>query len=140
VLAPELVLPALVAATADRDPDRIFAHEVEGASVTYGELHHAALTTASAFRRVGVGAGDVVVTMLPTSIASVRHWLGLAWLGAIDLPVNTDYRGRMLSTILASSGAKVMVIAERYLVPKQVRESGRGRAGTGLERCGDDDR
>ena len=115
MLSPELTLPALIQRTAAADPDRVFAEQVEGGSITYGELHDAALRTAAAFRAAGVGAGDAVVTMLPTSIESIRTWLGLAWLGAIDLPVNTDYRGRLLETLIAGSGAKVIVVAERFL-------------------------
>jgi crotonobetaine/carnitine-CoA ligase len=115
VLSRDLTLPALVARTAADDPDRVFAQEVTGASVTYGELHAAGLRSAAAFGALGVGPGDPVVTMLPTSIESVRTWLGLACLGAVDLPVNTDYRGRLLGTLIAGSGAKVMVVAERFL-------------------------
>ena len=115
MLSPELVLPALVARTAGLEPQRLFAQEVDGGEATYGELHASSLETAAAFNGLGIERGDVVLTMLPTSITSIRTWLGLAWLGAVELPLNTDYRGRMLQTAITDSRAKVMVIAERYL-------------------------
>jgi crotonobetaine/carnitine-CoA ligase len=115
VLDLDLVLPNLISDVAARDPERVFAQETTGAAVTYAEMHEASLLGASAYRATGVAAGDTVVTMLPTAINAVWNWLSLSWLGAIDMPVNTDYRGDILDRLLVSSHAAAIVIGEQYL-------------------------
>jgi carnitine-CoA ligase len=62
-----------------------------------------------------VSAGDRVVTMLPASVKASCAWLGAAWLRAIEVPCNTEYRGRMLGYLVANSGAHTIVIADQYL-------------------------
>jgi crotonobetaine/carnitine-CoA ligase len=111
----KLLLPALVTERARHDPDRVFLQEVGGASLTWGGFDDAIRRWASAFRRIGVGAGDRVVTMLPACTESSCAWLGLAWLRGIEVPCNTAYRGRMLSYLVENSGSETMVVAARYL-------------------------
>ena len=60
-------------------------------------------TWAGALRRLGVGAGRPVVTMLPNSFEAYYAWLGAAWLGAIEVPANNMYRGDMLRHLLEDS-------------------------------------
>ena len=115
MLARELVLPHLLAARAADHPDRTFLQEVDGRSETYGGLHRYVLTWADAYRRLGVGPGDRVAVMLPTGIDAVSAWLGLAWLRALEVPVNTAYVGRMLRYLLEHSGSKLLVTTAAYL-------------------------
>src|SRR2546428_4571055 len=88
---PEVTLPAMVARRAKDNPDRILFHMVSGEQESYGTFHESVLTWADAFRRLGVGRENVA-TMLPTSIDPYRAWLGLAWVGATEVSLNTDYR------------------------------------------------
>jgi crotonobetaine/carnitine-CoA ligase len=53
--------------------------------------------------------------MLPVGFDSVHCWVGLNWLVAWEVPVNTMYQGRMLSYMLENSRARVAVMGERYL-------------------------
>ena len=115
MLARELVLPHLLAARAQEHPDRTFLQEVDGRSVTYAEMHSAALTWADAYRRLGVRPGDRVAVMLPTDIDAVSAWLGLSWLRAVEVPVNTAYVGRMLRYLLEHSGSKLLVTVGEYV-------------------------
>ena len=39
----------------------------------------------------------------------------MAWLPAVEVPVNTAYRGEMLSYIIEHSGAELAVISQKYL-------------------------
>ena len=110
-----LVLPTLISARARQNPDRTFVEEVGGSSLTYAEFDAANLRWAAAYRRVGVAAGDRVVTMLPSSVPASSAWLGLAWLRAIEVPCNNAYRGRMLGYLIANAEADTIVIADRYL-------------------------
>lgn len=117
VLDREFVLPHLIASRARSAPERPFLADVTGRSLRYGELHEAALRWAAAFSRLGVASGDRVITLFPTGFESYLAWLGCAWLRAIEVPVNTMYRGRMLAYVIRQSGARVIVVAERFLEP-----------------------
>ena len=115
MLARELVLPHLLADRAAECPDRTFLQEVDGRSISYGDLHRYTLTWADAYRRLGITAGDRVAVMLPTGIDAVSAWLGLSWLRAWEVPVNTGYVGRMLHYLLEHSRSKLLVTAADYL-------------------------
>lgn len=111
----KLVFPHLLAARAEETPDGVYLQRVEGGELTYAQTSEAALRWADAFRRLGVGRGDTVASMLPTGFDPFVCWVGLNWLVAWEVPVNTAYQGRMLSYTLEDSGARVGVFAERYL-------------------------
>ena len=115
-----LVLPQLLAGLAAAEPDVVAMQDVDGRSETRRELHEQNLRWADAFRRLGVQPGEHVVSMIPNSFEAYHAWLGLAWLGATEVPVNTMYRGRMLRYLVEDSGAEVLVISARYL--PQLRE------------------
>jgi crotonobetaine/carnitine-CoA ligase len=110
-----LVLPALLAQRAAEYPEHIFIDEVGGRSVSYRQYDEEIHRWAEAYRRIGVSAGDRVVTMLPASATASCAWLGLSWLRGLEVPCSTEYRGRMLGYVVANSGAHTIVIADRYL-------------------------
>ncbi len=111
----QLILPHLIERWARETPDRQFIRNVQGRSLSYGEFHGDVLQWAAAFQRLGVRKGETVVTMLPTDIDSHLAWLGCSWIGAIEVPVNTMNRGRLLEYIIKDSQARLVVIAGRYL-------------------------
>ena len=58
-------------------------------------------------------AGDRVVVMLPNT-KLLPIWMAIARLGAIEVPVNTAYRGKFLEHVLVSSGARCAVVAPEF--------------------------
>ncbi len=108
-------LPVVIAKRAAVTPDRPFLVEIGGDALTYGQAHAMFLLWAAALRRTGVEPGERVAVMLPSSLVAVAAWVGTAWAGALEVPVNTGFRGRMLHYVLSNSGAKVLVIADRYV-------------------------
>ena len=48
--------------------------------------------------------------MLRNRVEFVLGWLGAATLGAVQVPVNVDYRGAFLEHLAATAGARVMVV------------------------------
>ena len=46
-----------------------------------------------------VGAGDRVLTMLDPSLEYLAAWFGVMWAGAVDVPVNTDFKGAFLERV-----------------------------------------
>jgi crotonobetaine/carnitine-CoA ligase len=105
-----LLLPHLVARRAAATPDRVYLQAVDGPSLTYAEVHARARAMAAGLAGLGVGAGDRVVTMLPTGPDSVVTWLACAWLRALQVPLNPDFRGRILGHAIALAGAKVAIL------------------------------
>jgi crotonobetaine/carnitine-CoA ligase len=115
VLDRTLVLPHTIAALAAERPDSLAMVDVAGRSRSWADLHGTCLRWAAAYRSLGVGVGDTVVTMLPNSFEAFDVWLGAAWLRAVEVPANNMYRGEMLRYLIEDSQAAVLVIAARYL-------------------------
>jgi crotonobetaine/carnitine-CoA ligase len=114
--AAELPGPALLARRAEELGDRV-AVEVVGSDrrVSYEELHRSVLRWADALSQVGVGPGERVAVMLPTSVDAYVVWFALGWLRALEVPINTDYRGSILAYLIRQSKARTAVVAARYL-------------------------
>jgi crotonobetaine/carnitine-CoA ligase len=104
-----------VATWARKEPSRPFLRQVEGGELSYGEAHDDALRWAAAIGTLGVEVGDLVVVMRRPRMEGIALWLGLAWLGAVETSINTDYRGDMLAYVLANAGARVVVVDAEFL-------------------------
>ncbi|GMU77371.1 MAG: acyl-CoA synthetase [Acidimicrobiia bacterium] len=109
------VLPHLLARLAAEEPDAIAMQDVDGRVQTRRELHETNLRWADASRRLAVQPGEHVVTMLPNSFEAFHAWLGLTWIGAVEVPANTMYRGQMLRYLIDDSDARVLIISERFV-------------------------
>jgi crotonobetaine/carnitine-CoA ligase len=53
--------------------------------------------------------------MLPATVEYLAAWFGIAWAGAVDVPINNEYKGEFLRHVLADSGASVLIIQDRWL-------------------------
>ena len=109
------VLPHLIARHVADVPDRVAMLDVDGHRATYRELQDPYRTWSDAIRRLGVGPGATVATMLPNSFVAFEAWLGVAWLRAIEVPINNAYLGDMLRYLLDDSRAEVLVISQRFV-------------------------
>ncbi len=112
---PDVSLLKTLVERAAATPDRVYVMDIDGASLSYGETLAQARLWAAAYRRLGVKRGDHVVTMQHNSIDSLLGWLGLAWMGAVEAPINTDYRGALLAHALNQTRAPVMALRGEYL-------------------------
>src|SRR5205823_2832103 len=64
---------------------------------------------------LGVGRGDFVVMMVPTSLDVIRTWFGISLAGAVDVPLNIAYKGPTLVHGVNLSEARVMVVDPQFL-------------------------
>lgn len=96
-------------------PDQPFVVEVGGRSVSYGEFHAESMAWAAAYRSLGLGAGDNIMTMVNTSVTAYASWMGMCWLRAIDASCNTEYRGHMLTYLLNQSQCRVAIVDTQFL-------------------------
>ena len=108
----EWVASALLEDRAAKLGDRV-AISSSTEDVTYEQLAQAAARVAGALKQRGVQPGDRVATMLPTGPEYVKTWWGIVWAGAVDVPVNTDFKGEFLHHIVRGSGAKLLIVDPR---------------------------
>lgn len=95
-------------------PD-IKAIVTDTASYTYKEMNEKANAYAAGFSALGVGRGDTVNIFMESCPEYIFVVYGLSKLGAIWVPVNTDYRGEWLSMSFEDSLAKTLVTDSKYL-------------------------
>jgi acyl-CoA synthetase (AMP-forming)/AMP-acid ligase II len=104
----------------------------EGPTRTYRELAADASEVANAFRSLGVVKGEHVGVMLPNGLAFLAAWLGLAKLGAVLVPLNSNITSNELQHILedgnvgrALVNADSLVLFRSTDVGSRLVESGR---------------
>lgn len=110
-----LILPQLIARRAELTPDRTFIQHVDGSEITYSALHAQALRWASGLVSLGVEPKHTVLTMLPNGIDAVAAWLAAAWSGGWEVPVNNEYRGRLLAYLINNSTARTIITTTEFL-------------------------
>lgn len=96
-------------------PEAVYVMDIDGRSLTYKETVEQARIWAQAWRRLGVQPGDHVVTLQHNTIDALLGWLGLAWTGAVEAPINNDYRGQLLTHALNLTRAPVMLLKAQFL-------------------------
>ncbi|MGI9621925.1 MAG: AMP-binding protein [Acidimicrobiales bacterium] len=110
-----LVLPNLLAARCEESPDQVFIQHVDGSSLTYSQLESEVQRWCGGLSALGVAEGDTLLVMLDNSFESALTWLAASRLGAIEVQVNTAYVGRILTHVANNAGARVAVVAERFV-------------------------
>src|SRR5229473_2639345 len=70
--------------------------------------------TAAALAARGIGRGDVVALLLPSTPFYLVAYLGAARLGAITTGINVRYRRTEIGHILGRSGAALLLAVERW--------------------------
>jgi len=93
----------------DSDPDGPFLDfggDIWGAART----DDVSARLAGALHALGVVRGDRIATLLENSPEQVVSFFAAARLGAIQVPINTAYKGEFLHHVLSDSGARVLVI------------------------------
>ena len=109
-------LPGLLAAQAQAHADRPFLSFALGErELTYAETAAEADVVAAGLARLGVGHGDRVLLMLRNRAEFVLAWLAAARLGAVQVPVNVDYRGPFLEHLVNTAAADVLVVEDALL-------------------------
>jgi carnitine-CoA ligase len=106
----ERVVGQLLLERAERFGDEPFLSVGAGRPLGYAELADRARRAAGGFRALGVRRGTPVALMLSNREEYVVAWLGLALLGAVEVPVNTALKGPLLEHVLADSRSELVVV------------------------------
>ncbi len=78
---------------------------------SYGELDRRSGQYARGFAELGLKTGDRIAVMLDNCPEYLFAWFGAAKLGAIEVSINTAFKGAILQYILQNCGASAIVIA-----------------------------
>ncbi|MDE2362702.1 MAG: AMP-binding protein, partial [Hyphomicrobiales bacterium] len=93
--------------------DRVFALFSSGESWTYADLRRTVRRVAASLQAQGVKQDDFVLSWLPNGPHAIAVWFALNYLGAVYVPVNISYRGRLLAHVVRNSGARLMIADAR---------------------------
>ena len=99
---------------AEESPGQLWMQEVDGDELTYAQSRELACRWADALRQLGVGAGDMVATIMENCLDSQHVWLGAALVRAVEVPLSPLLRGESLVHALNDSRCKVIVVAEPF--------------------------
>ena len=92
-----------------RNHDRVLLI-FEGREYTYGEFDGNVNRVANVLSGLGIGRGDKVGIILPNIPEHLYTWLGAMKLGAIDVPINPQFKGKLLRDIVDHCGLDALVI------------------------------
>lgn len=102
------ILPKLLTLQAQQAGDTEFLITDER-RLTFAEAEHQANCMAAGLAALGVEKGDRVAFYLESGIETVLVALATNKLGAIWVPINTDYKGSWLSETIERSHCKVLI-------------------------------
>lgn len=108
-----LVLGDVLAERAVSHRGETFLKLYEG-ELTFDEVDRSVNRVAQGLAALGVDRGEHVAIMLPNSADFVHLIFALARLGAVAVPVNTDYRGDLLRQVLDTSDATTLIVDGPY--------------------------
>ena len=109
----EWVVPSLLVDRAERlGTDTAIVSEQ--ADLSYERVADRASRVAGFLRAIGIEPGDRVATLLPSTVDYVAAWHGIVWAGAIEVPINVEFKGTFLQHLLRDSGSRALVIDSRW--------------------------
>ncbi len=95
------------------EPDAPYL-DFAGEQYTARRMDEEATRLAHTLAAMGVHHGDRVSTLLENRAEQVVSFFGALKLGAIQVPINTAYKGDFLHHQLADSGAKVLIVQGEF--------------------------
>lgn len=106
-------VPQMFRRARDTFPDQVFL-DFTGDKHTYLESDRQINRLAHGLISLGVRAGDRVCALLDNSADFVFLWFAVNSIGAVYVPINTDYKGEYLRHQLSDSGASLIVAEADY--------------------------
>jgi crotonobetaine/carnitine-CoA ligase len=115
---------ALLHRSAQQWPALVLLKFDSGEQFTSVQVLGAVQQQAAALQQLGVKQGAYVLSWLPNGPLAVLTMLALNYLGAIYVPLNTAYKGKVLQHVIHSSGARLMIADGRLLAQLSGVETG----------------
>ncbi len=109
------LMPQRIATLAEERPDDPVLLHVDGTRLSWSSAHQGAMKWANGLDRLGVHRGEAVVTIFVNNFDSLQAWVGCSWIGAIESPINTNYKGDWLRHVIDNTRATVVVAQDRFV-------------------------
>lgn len=109
------VLGKVLEDRATQHPDRPFLQWEDTQALSFDEVNRQVNRLAHGFARDGVTKGERVMILLHNCLEYVLAWFALAKLGAVEVPVNTQFRGTFLQHVANNCGARIVVTSPEFL-------------------------
>ncbi len=103
----------LLLIAADQFPDTA-AVVLPDKRLSYAELAERAMHKARALRALGIGPGDHVGLLLPTSMDFVETMFGIAMLGAVTVPINARYMPPELAYVIDNADLVAVLTTDEF--------------------------
>ncbi|WP_209121005.1 AMP-binding protein [Alkalihalobacillus sp. BA299] len=100
----------LVEYRANHSPYKRFIR-FENFDLTYDEFNKNGNKVSHFIKSLGMSKGNTCAVMLPNSPEFLYTWLGLSRLGVIEVPINTSFRGDLLTYMLNKAECQAIVIS-----------------------------
>jgi crotonobetaine/carnitine-CoA ligase len=117
----ENILAKLIHEKACSHKDRVFLF-FKDEEVTYRNLDTISNQFAQKFKALGIQENDKIAIMMNNHPIFLHVWFGTAKSGAVEVPINTAYKGELLKHIINNSNSKLLMIEssllERLLIIK----------------------
>ncbi|RRH72400.1 AMP-binding protein [Falsigemmobacter faecalis] len=92
-------------------PEATFVrYDDTGEEWSFAAFRELILQTALGLQALGVAQGDHVLVFAPNSREQIRLFFALNYIGAVYVPINTAYKGRLLEHVIEVSDAKLAVV------------------------------
>ena len=106
-------IPELLEKQAADQPDKIYLY-FRDQEITYKEFNLTANRIANAFKKMGIAKASMAAIMLPNCPEYLYAWMGFNKLGAVEVPVNTNFQEAELKYILQHAEVSAIVIHESF--------------------------
>lgn len=100
---------------ATEKPEQVFAIFQDGEEWSYGDLLVRVRQLAGGFAGSGVGRGDHVAVWMFDGKEAILTFFALNYLGAVFVPLNTAFKGKVLEHTLNLSDARILVAHNQLL-------------------------
>jgi len=122
----DVVTRYLIDRWAEEQGDKAFiVFDDNGEEWSYADFRKLILQTALGLQQLGVGQGDHVLVWSPNCREQVRIYFAINYLGAVYVPINTAYRGNLLSHVVDVADAKLAVVHKSLMERFQDADLGR---------------
>lgn len=99
----------LVLAQAKKHKDKIAIEFINGSVWTFADCETHARVAAARLKAIGINAAENVAVMVDSPEAFCRYWLGLNFIGATMVAINTSMRGATLKHQLVVSNCRFVI-------------------------------
>jgi acyl-CoA synthetase len=104
----------LIAAAANRTPDKPAVGDASGMSLTYAALDDASARLAGFLSGQGIGRGDIVTACLPNWCETVVAFLAVIRLGAVINPVPVTYGRADIAYVTRKCASRALLLPARF--------------------------